>query len=205
MKKQLIIIGAGGHGKVIADIAELVAAYKEIYFLDDNNTGTCLKHEIIGKTDDFIKFVNKADFIIGIGNAIIRKRIFEKLEKYEADIISLIHPFSIVANSVKIGKGSVITAGAVINPDSLIGKGCIINTSSSVDHDVIIKDFAHIASGAHLAGHVFIGENTWIGAGAIVKNNISIDSDCMIGAGAVVVNNIQEPGVYVGVPAKKIK
>lgn len=205
MEKQLIIIGAGGHGKVIADIAELVARYEEIYFLDDNSRGTCFKHKIIGKIDDFIKFVNKADFIIGIGNAIIRKRIFEKLEKYEADIISLVHPSSIIANSVKIGKGSVIAAGVVINPDSVIGKGCIINTSSSVDHDSIIDDFVHIASGAHLAGNIFVGKNTWIGAGAVVKNNISIAGDCMIGAGAVVVKNIKESGVYIGVPAKKIK
>ena len=188
-----------------ADIAELMGCYKEIYFLDDNLTGVCLKHKIIGKTKEFIKFINDADYFIAIGNGKIREKMFCKIKEYSSNIVPLIHPSTVIASSVKIGKGTVVAAGAVINPDSNIGKGCIINTSSSVGHDVIIKDFSHIAPGAHLAGTVFVDKYTWVGAGAIIKNNIKITADCMIGAGAVVVSDINEFGTYVGVPAKKIK
>lgn len=205
MKEMLIIIGAGGHGKVCADIAELMGCYKEIYFLDDNVSGICLKHKIIGKTKDFVKFINAADYFIAIGNGKIREKIFCKIKEYSSNIVSLIHPSAVIASSVEIGTGTVVAAGAVINSDSKIGKGCIINTASSVGHDARISDFSHIASGAHLAGTVFVDKYTWVGAGAIVKNNITITSECMIGAGAVVVSDIKESGTYVGVPARKIK
>lgn len=205
MKEILIIIGAGGHGKVCADIAELMGCYKRIYFLDDNVIGSCLKHEIIGQIKDFKKFINVADYFIAIGDGKIREKIFDKIEKSNLEIVSLIHPSAVIASSAKIGKGTIVAAGAVINPDSNIGKGCIINTSSSVDHDVIIKDFSHIAPGAHLAGTVFVDKYTWVGAGAVIKNNIKITVDCMIGAGTIVVSDINESGTYIGVPAKKIK
>ena len=205
MKEILIIIGAGGHGKVCADIAELMECYKEIYFLDDNVIGSCLKHEIIGQIKDFKKFINIADYFIAIGDGKTREKIFDEIEKSNLEIVSLIHPSAVIASSAKIGKGTVVAAGAVINPDSNIGKGCIINTSSSIDHDVIIKDFSHIAPGAHLAGAVFVDKYTWVGVGSIVKNNITITSECMVGAGAVVVCDIKESGTYVGIPAKKIK
>ena len=205
MKTKLIIIGAGGHGKVCADIAELMGCYKRIYFLDDNVIGSCLKHEIIGQIKDFKKFINVADYFIAIGDGKIREKIFDEIEKSNLEIVSLIHPSAVIASSAKIGKGTVVAAGAVINPDSNIGKGCIINTSSSVDHDVIIKDFSHIAPGAHLAGTVFVDKYTWVGAGAVIKNNIKITADCMIGAGTIVVSDINESGTYIGVPAKKIK
>jgi sugar O-acyltransferase (sialic acid O-acetyltransferase NeuD family) len=197
--KQLMIIGASGHGKVVADIAKK-NGYDDISFLDDNEALTeCGGHPVIGKSSDYEN--NSCDIFVAIGNAKIRQRIQERLDH----VVTLIHPNAVIAEGVEIGIGTVIMAGAVINPDVKIGKGCIINTCSSVDHDCVIQDYAHISVGAHIAGTCNIGERTWIGAGATVSNNVNICADCMIGAGAVVVKDIKEAGTYVGSPARRIK
>lgn len=199
---RLIIVGASGHGKVIADIAEL-NEYSDITFFDDNpNVKFCGKYAVIGRCSDADKYKD-ADFFVAIGNATIRRRIQTELINSGLNIVSLIHPNAVVAKNVSIGAGTVVMAGAIINPDAKVGQGCIINTCSSVDHDCIVGDFVHVSVGSHVAGTVKIGDNTWIGAGATVNNNIEITSDCMIGAGAVVVNDLTEPATYIGVPAKK--
>ena len=196
--KKLVIIGASGHGKVIADIA-VNNGYKEIVFLDDDETLTeCAGFPVIGKTNQIVN--TEGDKIIAIGNAEVREKFQKKVST-----ITLIHPKAVISRRVKIGKGSVVMAGAVINSDCVIGEGCIINTGASVDHDCRIGNFTHISVGAHIAGTCSIDEKTWIGAGTIVSNNVHIVDKCMIGAGAVVVKDIEEKGTYVGVPAKKIK
>lgn len=198
--RKLAIIGASGHGKVVADIARK-NGYKEIVFLDDDvSIHECGGYPVIGKSSEARTI--DAGVIIGIGNAGVRKRIQESIP--EEKLATLIHPDAVVAEDVVIGVGTVVMAGAVINPGTHIGKGCIINTCSSVDHDCSVGDYVHIAVGSHLCGNVTVGDGTWIGAGATVSNNISICPDCMIGAGAVVVDDIQESGTYVGVPAKRV-
>lgn len=193
---KLTIIGASGHGKVVADIARL-NGYDEIQFLDDDESvKNCSRYPVVGKTDRLVD----GDLFVAIGNENIRRRLSEGKK-----LITLIHPDAVIADDVEIGAGTVVMAGAVINPGARIGRGCIINTSSSIDHDCIIEDYCHISVGAHLAGTVHVGDGTWIGAGAIVSNNISICSGCMIGAGAVVIKDIMDLGVYVGVPAKQGK
>lgn len=203
MKKNVIIIGASGHGKVIADIViksgDLIKG-----FLDDNKEkgGLFCDYPVLGTVLEFSKFKNNCEFIIAIGNSDIRKKISvicKDVKWYTA-----IHPQSIISSiDVNIGEGTVIMANAVLNSGVNIGKHCIINTSSVVEHDNIIKNFTHISVGTSLAGNVIVGENTWIGIGATVKNNIKICDNCMIGAGAVVVKDITEPGTYIGVPARK--
>lgn len=193
--KKLVIIGASGHGKVIADIA-VKSGYEEIVFLDDNESLVeCAGFPVVGKSRQATEI--DGDKIIAIGNAKIRERLQEQVKT-----TTLIHPNAIISRRVEIGEGSVVMAGAVINSDVVIGKGCIINTGSSVDHDCKIDDFSHISVGAHVAGTCNIGKRTWIGAGATVSNNLNIYSDCMIGAGAVVIKDINKPGIYVGVPAR---
>lgn len=205
-RKKLIIIGAGGHGRVAADIAKLMKKYSVIYFLDDKQTGkVCGVYDIIGKTSDVYKYVKNYDIFIAIGNAELRKKLFFELKKTGASVPVLIHPSSIIANDVCLDAGTIVMAGAVINPNSKIGIGCIINTGATVDHDCKVCDFAHISVGSHLAGNVFVGEKTWVGIGSSVINNINIANNCVIGAGAVLVKDIKETGTYVGVPAKKIK
>lgn len=200
---SLVIIGAGGHGKVAAEIA--AAKYRNIVFLDDQDLKECAGYPVVGKTSDFKRFLGEYDFFIAIGNPSIRKQVTELLEKAETSIVSLIHPASVISKSAVIGIGSIVMAGAVLNAEAVTGKSCIINTCASVDHESILGDYVHAAVGAHITGKVRIGENTWIGAGAIVSNNVTICKDCMIGAGALVVKNIDISGTYVGAPAKKIK
>ena len=198
--KQLVIIGASGHGKVIADIAKN-NGYNQILFLDDKeNLTECGGYQVIGKTSDFINY--DCDFFVAIGNAHVRAKILQELISAGKSIATLVHPDAVIGENVKIDKGTVVMAGAVINPSTTIGEGCIINTCASVDHNNIIGDFVHISVGAHTAGTVVIGDYTWLGIGAVVSNNISICKDCMIGAGAVVVKDITESGTYIGVPAK---
>lgn len=195
---RLVIIGASGHGKVIADIA-VKCGYKDIVFLDDNeNVKDCAGFPVVGKVLDAKTM--KDDKIVAIGNAEIRQKIQSQLY----NLVTLIHPNAIVSRRVKIGEGTVVMAGAVINSDVAIGKGSIINTGASVDHDCKLGDFVHVSVGAHVAGTVSIGRKTWVGAGATVSNNVSICDNCMIGAGAVVVKSIEEKGTYVGVPVKCI-
>ena len=199
---KLIIIGASGQGKVIADIAEL-CGYCDIFFFDDNpQVKFCGKYEVVGCCKDAPDYKD-ADFFVAIGNAAIRRRIQIELINSGFKVVSLIHPSAVISKSVTIGVGTAVMAGAVINPDAVIGQGCIVNTCSSVDHDCVVGDFSHVSVGAHVAGTARIGENTWIGAGAVVSNNIDITDNCMIGAGAVVVKNLTDPATYIGVPAKK--
>lgn len=203
--KAVIIIGASGHGKVIADIIK--KSKDEIFgFLDDNlDIGKeFMGFPVLGAISNYKKYIDKAEFIIAIGNAYIRKRISEQL--IEAKWYTAIHPTAVISEfDVTIEEGTVIMANAVINAGAKIGKHCIINSSAVVEHDNFIENYSHISVGAKLAGTVFIGELSWIGIGACVSNNIRICKRCMIGAGAVVINDIEESGTYVGVPVKKIK
>ncbi len=202
MDKGLVIIGASGHGRVIADIAQK-NGYKKIVFLDDNpSIKQCGNYFVAGTCNDVDKF-SKYDFVVGIGDGRIRERIHGILKEKQYRIISLVHPAATVAGDVQIKFGTVIMAGSVVNSGAVIGEGCIINTCSSVDHDCVISDFVHVAVGVHLAGTVTIGRCTWIGAGATVSNNVNICSDSVIGAGAVVIENIDKTGIYIGVPAKE--
>ena len=195
---RLIIIGASGHGKVVADIAVL-NGYKDIVFLDnDPEIKTCAGYPVLGP--DTMTSELDGDVFIAVGKAETRKKLMERDANRNFPV--LIHPSAVIAKSAEVGAGSVAMAGAVINPGAQIGKGCIINTSSSVDHDCVVGDYVHISVGAHLSGTVVVGTGTWIGTGAIVSNNVNICGGCMIGAGAVVIKDIGEPGTYIGVPAK---
>lgn len=195
-KNRLIIIGASGHGKVVADIA-LLNGYKDIVFLDDDESiKECAGFSVIGKTAEAVNM--SGDKIVANGDAKIRERMQQLIQT-----VTLIHPNAIISRRVEIGEGTVIMAGAIVNSDARIGKGCIINTDSSIDHDCIVEDYVHVAVGAHLCGAVKIGHGTWVGAGSTVSNNIDICANAVIGAGAVVIKSITEPGTYIGVPAKK--
>ena len=203
--KKIVILGASGHGKVVAEIAKL-NGYDHIVFLDDNTSLTqCGVYSVVGTINDLDKYIfDGFDVIVAIGNASIRKVIQERISRQDA-LMSLIHPKACVSSDVTMGAGTVVMAGAVINTGTVIGKGCIINTGATVDHDNSLGDFVHISVGAHLAGGVTVGSGTWVGIGSAVSNNIEIGAGCMIGAGAVVIKDICEPGTYVGVPAKKVK
>lgn len=189
--KKVVILGASGHAHVIADIVTACGDTVEA-FLDDNAS----IEGVAGPISDYKKYEDCV-FIIGIGNADVRR----KLSTLPVEWYTAIHPTSVISSSATIDEGSVIMPNAVINSNSRIGKHCIINTGAIAEHDNVIGDFAHISVGAKLGGTVSVGESTWIGIGAVVKNNVSVCGGCMIGAGAVVVEDIKEPGTYIGIPA----
>lgn len=199
---KLVIIGAGGHGLVCADIAKLLG-YIDINFLDDDIDKN-FDYRIIGKIDDFVNYLN-CDFFIALGNNQLRESVFNKLNEKKCKIINLIHPSAVIAHDVKLGNGIAVMANSVVNSKCEIKNGVIINTAATVDHECIIKDFVHISPGAHLAGNVHVGERCWLGIGSIVSNNISICNDCLIGAGGVCVKNINILGTYYGNPIKLSK
>lgn len=205
MIDKLIIIGASGHGKVVADIAIKLNKWQSIAFLDDDEfIKTSMELEVIGKTTDAFTYKDEADFFVAIGNNAIRKKVQEKLIDERLNVVSLIHPSAVIGTNAEIGIGSAVMAGVVINSSTKIGKGCIINTGSSIDHDNVIAEYVHISPGVRTAGSVVIGKETWVGIGSVVSNNVNICSGCKVGAGAVVVKNITEPGIYVGVPARRV-
>lgn len=205
MNKQLIIIGASGHGKVVGDIATKMNQWDQINFLDERDSIADFSgHHVIGKTHDAKAWCAEADFFIAVGDNSLREKLQEEFELNGYSIATLIHPSAVIGDEVEIGSGTVVMAGVVINSSSKIGKGCILNTSCSIDHDNVLEDYVHVSPGAHLAGTVHIGRKNWIGIGSIIINNVSICEGCKIGAGAVIVRNINEAGTYVGVPAKKV-
>ena len=200
---RLFIIGAGGHGKVIADTA-VKNGYTNIAFLDDKAVGSCMGFAVWGNTTVAEDLNDGAtDFIIGVGDNQVR----QKIVKAHPDLryVSLIHPLAVVSSFASIGKGTVVMAGAIVNVCARIVEHCIINTAAIVEHDDVLEDFVHISPNAALGGTVHIGTCTHIGIGAAVKNNVDIYGKCKIGAGAVVVKDITESATYVGVPAKKLQ
>ncbi len=205
MKETLLIIGASGHGKVVADVAIKMNRWKKVAFLDDNeNIKSSIGIEVIGKTNECFNYIDTSDIVVAIGSNIVREQFIEQLIAAGASIPILIHPNAIIGTQVAFGVGTVIMAGAIINSSAKVGQGCIINTGATIDHDCIIDDYVHISPGVHLAGTVTIGKNSWLGIGCIVSNNICITRDCVVGAGAVVIKDISDKGIYVGVPARRL-
>lgn len=207
MNKKVVILGAGGHAKSIADII-LKSGDEVVGFLDDNvDKGTTIikskNIKVIGKVEDAVELSQNKDisFIIGIGNNKVREKI---ATKYDLNYYTAIHPTSVIAEDVQIGEGTAIMANAVINVSSKIGKHCIVNTGVIVEHDNVIEDYVHLSPSATLSGTVTVGKYTHLGTGVKVKNNIYIASNVIVGIGGVVVKDIKCSGIYVGVPVRNL-
>ena len=162
-------------------------------------------YEVLGKVSE-CENLQKSDpdlqFVIAIGNNSVREQIFQT---YDLNYATIIHPSATIGLGVEIEEGTVVMANASINATAKIGKNAIINTGAIIEHDNQIGDYVHVSPNGTLCGTVTVGEKTHIGAVAVIKNNIQIASNCIIGVGAAVVKDIEEPGTYVGVPAKNIK
>ena len=192
----MYLYGASGHGKVIKDILESQGRAVD-GFIDDNPdrndyAGLSVRHDVS----------NTDEIIVSIGYNDIRKRIAERVDGTFA--AAAVHEKAIVSESVTLGEGTVVMAGAVINADTNLGKHCIVNTGASVDHECVIGDFVHIAPHATLCGQVKVGEGTLIGVGASVVQCVTIGKWCKIGAGAVVLGDIPDGATVVGVPGRII-
>ena len=206
MKKKLLIIGASGHGKVVADIAIQMNKWGNIRFLDDNEAvKDCMGLKVVGKVNDSYGYKDEADFIVAIGDNLIREKVQTDLEEKGLSIATLIHPNATIGRDVKIEVGTVVMAGVVINSSTKIGKGCIINTASSIDHDNVIEDYVHISPGANLAGTIKVGKKSWIGIGAVIIQGLTIGQSTTVGAGSVVTKDLSEDCTAMGSPARVIK
>jgi sugar O-acyltransferase (sialic acid O-acetyltransferase NeuD family) len=204
-KSHVVIYGASGHGKVIADIVE--KSGKTVLALVDDNE--CLwdkpfcGYPVWRGRSYLFEYAKKEVFsvIIGIGDNQRRQEIMKTMESAGICFGTAIHPSAQLGNDVNIGEGTVIMANSVINPGARVGCHCIVNTAVTIDHDCIIGDFVHVSPGAHLGGGVQVGHSGWIGLGASIINNIYIAEHTIIGAGSVVIRNVDAYTVVAGNPA----
>ena len=202
--KRLALLGASGHGKVVAELAEK-QGYDEIVFFDDRWPNiTELKYwDVIGDSRSLIKTGRDFyDCLVTIGDNRARSSKHALLIKNGLSLTTLVHPSANVSDYSSIGQGSVIMSGAVIQTDVSIGCSCIVNSSANVDHDVVIGDFCHVSPNAAIAGNVIIGSYSWVGIGSVVRESLSVGCNTIIGAGAAVVDDVGSDSVVVGVPAR---
>ena len=206
---SLLIVGAGGHGKVVAEAAELMGKWERIAFLDDSEEKQDMLFSdfmVVGKLKDSkLLFLDYKNLIVAIGDNNLRCQMAKGFGDCGFVLPSIIHPNSIVSKNAIVGLGSVIFPGAVINSQAMIEEFCIINTGAIIEHDVSIGRGSHISPGAVIGGGTNIGRKTWIGAGATVINNVKIGNNVIIGAGAVVISNIPDNSKWVGVPARRLE
>ncbi|MDN4502883.1 acetyltransferase [Alteromonadaceae bacterium BrNp21-10] len=205
MTKRLVIIGAGGHGKVAADCAESMAVYDDIVFLDAgfSERPQVGPWKIIGLPEDFNQYTD-CEFFVAIGDNHGRQRWLLQLLAAQVSIASLVHSSAVVSKHSSFGEGSLICANAVVNPFTSLGFGCILNTGATIDHDCNVGDMVHIAPGSHVAGGVNIGELCFIGVGSSIIPSLSIGQNSTLGAGSVVITDIAENSLAYGIPAKVV-
>lgn len=211
MMNKVLIIGAGGHGQVVADILQrpenIKAGHQPIGFLDDDPklAGKTILHlPVLG----LVSSLEEHDFdavIVAIGNNETRMKIFDSLLTRMMNFANALHPHGSIAASAELGKGVMVCAGAVVNPASVVGDNVILNTGCTIDHHNRIGAHAHIAPGVHLGGEVEIGEGALVGIGATVLPGRVIGAWAIVGAGAVVTKDIPAHATAVGVPARIIK
>lgn len=208
---RVLIVGAGGHAQVVADILwqmhKVDSSVCPIGYLDDNptlNGISFLGLPVLGPLSRCADFAHEA-LVIAIGDNKIRSSLFDRFKTLGEPIITVIHPRAVIATEVSLGPGCMICAGAIINPGSVIGANVIINTGSSVDHHNQIGDHAHIAPGVHLGGNVKIGEGVLVGIGATVLPQRNIGAWSVVGAGAVVNHDVPDRVLVAGVPARFVR
>lgn len=209
-KKNIILVGGGGHCKSCIEVIESTGKYeiKGILDLPSELGKKVLHYEVIGNDDDYEKYKELSyAFVVTAGqikSAGLRKKIFEKLKSINADIETVIANTATVSKYAQIGAGTVIMHNCMVNADVEIGENCIVNTASIVEHDVRIGNHTHISTTAIVNGNCMIGNEVFVGSGSCVSNGVIISDQVVVGAGSTVTKNINIEGTYVGSPAKKI-
>jgi UDP-perosamine 4-acetyltransferase len=201
--EQLVVIGAGGHAKMLIEAAR--PEWPAIVILDDNPAlvgSRVLDCPIVGMTNELPE--GEISTIVAIGDNHLRDRLLKRLCENERRVATIVHPAASISPSAHLDVGVFVGAGAVVGAEATLSRGVILNTSASVDHDCIVGECAHVAPGAHLCGQVIVGARTLLGAGSIITPGRQIGRDCRIGAGAVVIDDIGDEMTVAGVPARPI-
>ena len=211
-KPNIVIIGASGHGSVVCDIVRSQDKCRVVGFVDKNLPlgKSCNGLEILGREEDIPELVKSVDLqgaLIAIGDNYTRWQIFKRIRKIapELQFVDAIHPDSCVAETAKIGAGTVIMAGVVVNPYCRIGKFCILNTAASLDHDSVMEDYSCLAPGVVTGGNISIGKFSAVCIGASLTHNIKIGSGTVVGAGSVVLDDLPDQVLAYGTPARVVR
>lgn len=209
-KKELILIGGGGHCKSVIDVAESAGFHiTGILDVSENIGKKVLGYPIIGTDDQIIDYINNALFIVTVGHikdATIRIKLHQKIVNAGGNLATIIASTAHVSRYAQICKGTVVLHHAVVNADAIIGQGCIINTFANIEHDAKVGDYCHISTGAMVNGNCIVGSETFLGSQTVMVNGIEITDGCIVAAGSLVRKNLVEKGIYSGNPATlKIK
>jgi len=207
MNKVLLIWGAGGHGKVVLDVARNCGQFHPIAFLDDdlNRAGQVFSgFAVVGGRDDLERF-RGGSFVVAVGDNRSRARCFTRATAAGLLPATLIHSSAVISPSASIGPGTVVMPGVVVNAGVMTGKNCILNSGAVIEHDCILGDHVHVSPHATLAGNVIVGDGAHVGLGAIILPVICVGSGCVVGAGAVVLRDVPRDSTVAGVPAKVLK
>jgi len=200
----LLLLGAGGHGRVVADIAATLG-WSDLSFLDDRwpQLSDNLVWPVIGTIGALDPFpYSRRSVFVTVGDNSSRLHLLRRLQAMGCRVPVLVHPSAVVSRHASLGAGSVVMPNAVVNAGAVVGAGGIVNTGATIDHDCRLGDGVHVSPGAHLAGGVEVGEASCIGIGAVVRETVQIGAGVKIGAGAAVVSDIQDFQVATGVPAR---
>lgn len=198
---RLAVLGAGGHGRVVADSAAALGWIGS--FFDDSLTGQIDGWKVEGDTASLLTSADRFDgVIVAIGNNRSRLAWMVRLTAAGARLATIVDPSCRVSRWAVVGKGSFLAPGSIVSTGAILGAGCIINTAASVDHDCRLADGVHLSPGVHLSGAVEIGEASWLGTGTSVRESITIGCDAVIGIGSAVVKNIADEQTVVGVPGR---
>lgn len=198
----LWILGAGGHGRVVADAARSQGGWLQIVFFDDSAPGGLVAGVPVAGDSSAFFLGPRVARIVAIGDNRRRDASTARCLAEGLPLATVVHGRASVSPSSSIGAGSFVAAMAVVGPGARLGRACIVNTSASVDHDCILGDAVHVSPGAHLGGGVQVGHRSWVGIGASVRHGEVIGCDAMVAAGAVVVSAVADNSQVAGVPAR---
>ena len=201
----LLIIGAGGNGRVIADIASNSGDWSRIAFLDDHavDGGADSRWPVLGPCDSFVSRTADHDAVaLGFGDNVLRHQWLQRVDGHGHRLATIIAKTATVSAHADIAPGTIVMPGAVINIGASVGRCGLINTGSSVDHDCLLGEAVHVAPGARLGGGVRVGDRSWIGIGSSIRNDLTIGCDVTVGAGAAVVDDLPDACTAIGVPAR---
>lgn len=205
MPVDVVVVGAGGHAREIADIIGRSAAYEVLGFLADTAPAAHdpAASRYLGTVDRLAD--HATHYALAIGDSVARARVAARLDELGGQPITVVDPDSTIGSNVSLGVGTIVFPGVRITTDVRLGRHCHVNVNATVSHDCRLGDFVTVSPGSVVCGTVTLGDRTYVGANACIRQNITIGADVLVGAGAMVTRDLPNPGVYVGCPARVLR